>query len=382
MMWNPELDADALAKEYCDLAYGAAGKPMKNLYDFLEKQYSKFMLENPNQGYEISPKAMREIYADNFETLENFYKDAAARPLTVKQRKRLDMFCFDMVMLHRYLKNFAWLKEPEKSIFNISEKQYKKLCTERGIKIPEAKLEKVDKEMIMQNIEFSAVPVKAIFKDAAGNNFWSRSNHIFAIKAETDGTIDIPVNTRKYRTPLLSYIVYTASGEIIKDGSIPGKGKISFFGRKGVTYYIRANAGSTGYNLDLSAIKHAVYSGPLSKGNNTGFHFFGGQLPIPIYFFVPNKTKNFTITLKSKAPGETASTVIYNPEGEKVANLKTIKQQDATLAIESGKYAGNIWKLELVKPESGTFDDTWLSFGEGLTNWFSFSPDQMLIPSK
>ncbi len=218
--------------------------------------------------------------------------------------------------------------------------------------------------------KFSAIPEK----------FFARHRQLVAIQVGSDMDVTIPVRARKYKSQTVDYTIFTATGKIIKQGRIFKSGKISFFAAAGKLYFVKV-AGYCGYFMNLKNVPSACYT----RGNRIyrkmgkGFHFFGGRTPIPMYFFVPGGTKEFSLELKSNVPGETAILKVHNPDGKQVAELKTVTLQTDARTIKSGSGAGKVWKLELCRARKGVLDDAFVYLGKGLSGWLSFDPGNMLI---
>lgn len=136
MLWNPNLDANAIARDFCKRAYGKSGKYIEQFYDLLDAEYEAFMIKNPQQQYMITPNALKNIYAANFAKLEQLYFKAEAKinDLTPNEKTRLLMLKYDLAELLRALASMELLPpECNKSKLKMSEKALNKLASRCGI---------------------------------------------------------------------------------------------------------------------------------------------------------------------------------------------------------------------------------------------------------
>lgn len=174
----------------------------------------------------------------------------------------------------------------------------------------------------------------------------------------------------------MNYNIFDANGKILTDGKVFAKGEIRAFLRGGQLYFIRAFSGA-GYYMDLKGIQHACLTrtNVAFKKAVKGFHFTGKQ-PVPIYFTVLPDAKEFSLELRSEAPGETAILKVYNPAGKQVATLKTVSEQNDVQSIKAGN--GKVWKAVLCKAPKGGFDDAWIYLGKNTSGWFSFDPKNVM----
>jgi hypothetical protein len=135
LMWRADADVDALMKEWLDRAYGPGGEPMRRLYALLESKLSDYK-KSPKEGrfdfqYRCVPEQVKAIHLPLLPQMEELYKEALSKTGTPDQKRRLEMFGDNMVLLHWNMRKAGWLDNPEKSIFYRSDDDFKKFAEEK-----------------------------------------------------------------------------------------------------------------------------------------------------------------------------------------------------------------------------------------------------------
>lgn len=103
----------------------------------------------------------------------------------------------------------------------------------------------------------------------------------------------------------------------------------------------------------------------------------------PLYFYVPPKTKAFTITLTSPGPGETARATVIDPSGREVATGHTVETPKVDLKIEVPPgQDGTAWSVAPSRAPKGTLEDYAIALGDNLPPYWAQSQDRLLVPAK
>ncbi|NOZ23259.1 MAG: DUF4838 domain-containing protein [Planctomycetes bacterium] len=101
----------------------------------------------------------------------------------------------------------------------------------------------------------------------------------------------------------------------------------------------------------------------------------------PLFFYVPEGVKEFTVTLESPAPGETARMRLFNPDGKEVAVGQTGKEKTyvARVKVPPGQ-SGKAWSVRTERADMGTLEDYSIDLGEMLPPYWAQAADRLVIP--
>ncbi len=125
LMWQADADVDAIATEWLERAYGPGGPLMGRVYDLLDEKLAAYKRSNPQDfEYDAVPAQVRAIHLPLFPQIESLYRDALSQAKTDPQRRRLQMFGDNLVLLHWNLRKAGWLEKPEQSSFYRSDADF------------------------------------------------------------------------------------------------------------------------------------------------------------------------------------------------------------------------------------------------------------------
>ena len=105
--WNPSLDANAIASEFYQRAYGAeAGVYMQQLYKMVEQSVEKYITNNKSVPSVALPIFMEQVIAANYPEIERLYGAAqtAAANATPGQKARLNFFGDNLILTNARLR--------------------------------------------------------------------------------------------------------------------------------------------------------------------------------------------------------------------------------------------------------------------------------------
>lgn len=103
--------------------------------------------------------------------------------------------------------------------------------------------------------------------------------------------------------------------------------------------------------------------------------------PTRLFFHVPAGRQQFTLTLQSPSPGETARMRIINPEGQEVAAGTTVESDKFVAEVKvPPALADKAWSVVLEKADKGAFEDFVLLPGPGVAGLFAHTADRLLKP--
>ena len=103
-----------------------------------------------------------------------------------------------------------------------------------------------------------------------------------------------------------------------------------------------------------------------------------------LYFWVPEGTQQFTIAIRSPAPGESATLRVLDPQGNEMTQVTTVGAPDGIVTAEvqvPEALQGKAWSISLTAGDVGVLEDAWISFSDNLPPYASPSPTRMLIPA-
>ncbi len=171
-----------------------------------------------------------------------------------------------------------------------------------------------------------------------------------------------------------SWRLVSSQGEPIASGHtpLPGSAHIDVEVPKPGLYQVRMNAGANGCGLVVEN-GPAVMVGP-------GFRLC--EWPGQMYFWVPEGTDRFTITLFA-GKGESALMRIFDPSGT-VAFEGDSLARDAVPArvTPAPEHTGRAWAVEIAQAPEGILEDYQLLLGEALPPYLATSPQALLVPAR
>jgi len=133
-MWNADVNVDELYREWLQRAYGPGWQAMDRLYMMLEKRMMerkrKETINYFGAQYEVNYELIEEVHLPVFPEMERLYLEALSKVQTEAQRRRLEMFGDNLVMLHYNMRKAGMLKHPEKSRFYRTDDEYKKFLAD------------------------------------------------------------------------------------------------------------------------------------------------------------------------------------------------------------------------------------------------------------
>jgi hypothetical protein len=109
MMWNPELDAHQLQREWLLRAYGSqAGMAMGDLYNNLDNWYRDYFrnfTETKSASYKLTDETLKNLYTPHYVELEQLFLKAQNQPMTKVQQKRLQLIADNLSLLQWTLRS-------------------------------------------------------------------------------------------------------------------------------------------------------------------------------------------------------------------------------------------------------------------------------------
>ena len=112
LLWNSKLDPYQLMDQYLNKAYGGAAPKIRELYQLLEKSMTRFMTDRKGQvGYHMTPDMLAEVYAAEWNRVEQLYLDAQKYSMDENQKWRLAMLGENLKLLRYHLVQLNFIKD-------------------------------------------------------------------------------------------------------------------------------------------------------------------------------------------------------------------------------------------------------------------------------
>jgi hypothetical protein len=379
LMWNANLDVDKHLGEYYTECYGAGGVDIRKIYELIDAEMKTYYLKN-KASYTLTKDILRKVYVANFKKIESLYFAALDTAVKGSQRRRLEMLGDNLKIMHYLGKAYGLINKNNASKLAMTDKAFKAFGKEKknafylpvigdnsGLTVKKLRNVAVKLHKKPKNTEKTRV-------------YYLRDGAEIIMQAQNDNVIEIEFNRVIIRGNMINYLVVNSTGKKIISGVVAKDEKIRFNGKNGEIYHIFIKTRSSSYALSFSNIPYAIFAGK-DKKHSRGLHFIGKTTPL--YFYVGDKVKNFSIVMSSasrpgsKTGGETAKGELYSPAGKLVATLSTVEMTVDTKTIK--KPIPGFWKYKINKAEKGALDDVFvLISGKGVSGFVSPDPAKLL----
>ncbi|WP_294080791.1 DUF4838 domain-containing protein [Proteiniphilum sp. UBA5384] len=306
MMWNPELDAYDVQRDWLYHAYGpAAGAEMEKFYNKLEdvfREYSKTNVINsrPND------RMFNDLYGENYPDIEKKFLDALSKEMSPDQRIRLEMIENNMAVLQWRLRNAGFLSEDFSSPLCRTTAQISELLIKNADVFPyfpEALIGWCQRDLnSLRHIPFNVI---SSLPDSNSGSLPLQDKNLVVLHA--DENRDVKLHTRKvdHASLYVSCIIKKSTGEEIYRGLLDKDNPISFKAEKGTSYYLYFPARpGTSMNINITgkiASAHASNREIIVKRDKES----------PIYVYVPYK-KNDAIIAAEQLSDNTVNIIKIN----------------------------------------------------------------------
>jgi len=230
-------------------------------------------------------------------------------------------------------------------------------------------------------VAYSGQPLRPLCESVAEADelpsFPVRGEHGFALLLCQDEHFLARVRCRKvgrYTSPC-QWSLFGPDNECVLTGTVP----------LGRTFGIDVPIGKAGvYNFIVSAERnvavvtlwspHAALLGP-------SVHFLGTAGPMFVY--VPQGMKNFTVTLQTPAPGETATLTVTDPNGNVAATGATggnKRRYAAAVPVRKGQ-GGRPFGIHITRAKTGVLEDVELTLDKRVPAYWAAAPDRLVVPA-
>ncbi len=170
------------------------------------------------------------------------------------------------------------------------------------------------------------------------------------------------------------YALIAADGEVLAEGVLP----------LGQVVSLNVVAPDTGlYKLALTTRAH-LFSVVLNMPHvvlsvTEGVSVV--QQATRMYFYVPPQVEQFRLTVRTPYVAEQARLVVWNPEGQEVANVQTFEKVAAEAMVSpTPEQRGKVWSFQIMPADHGTFYSANLIWDPQLPPYLAESPEALLVP--
>lgn len=293
MMWNPELDAYDIQRDWLHHAYGAAaGAEMEKFYNKLEDIYRKYSKDKvinsrPNDAM------FRDLYGKTYPEIEKLYLNAVSKEMNADQKTRLEMIGDNLVVLQWRLHNAGFLPEGFSSSLQRTTAQVSTLLnksTDAFPYFPEALLGWKQRDVNrFKHIPFAIAP--SLPNDDNSGKLPLQDKNLILLHAEKNEVIKLHTHKVNHGSLFVSCIIKKSSGEEIYRGLLDEENPISFKAEKGTTYYLYFPARPGTYmELDIT--------GQIASVQGTSREIVAEKQKNSVYVHVPYQKKDAIIKVE------------------------------------------------------------------------------------
>ncbi len=364
LLWNPSADPALLADEFCIAAYGpTAGPLMRQLYALLDDATAAYYRAHDDASYTLTPLMLKQIYGMNYARLEALYLQARAGATEARHQARLKMFEQNLVLLEWNLRQRGLVAPEATAALRSDDAQLQAMLAE-----PDNKLALGADALVMPTLEKAekvAVRLQPGISANTPDNYLLRGPNLLLLYPQGDDEIVIEPSHVTQRGEMVRYRVFDSVGQMISNGVLANNQPIRFVGSAKQPCFMKLDARSASYQLQVRGAPWAVRVGV--EKDHLGLHLL--QRTTPLCLQVPAGVAEFTMTLSSAAPGETAAAELVSPSGKVAARFDTSTAPADRQTVRVDEPGS--WTVRFVPPRQGQVDDIYLSFDAQISPWVS-----------
>lgn len=386
LTWDADLNVDALKQELFSQYYGEGGNSIRKLYDLLDSEMKKYYISNMQASYTLTADILKEVYAKNRNTFEEYYFDALNSAKDEQTKKHIEYLGENLQIMYYFLKTFDLDSAPSR--LDLPKEKFEELRARSNDSIYLTAIS-AEKGNVSVDTSISVKPYKQPLKNASNlQKFTLREGCHIIMLASSDDVISIKVPSLTVKEKMLSYNIYSSTGDNVASGTVAKAGDaITFVGSTGEYFHLYIETGSTFYQLEMPNNVSYAIDMRNDKGNQVseGLHFLGK--PTPLYFYVGDKADEVTLTLTtgsmpgSAGGGETAEVKLYDPDGNFIDSISTVDSTVVTKNIKTDKIG--FWRIDIGKASKGMVDDVFFRMdSKTLSGYVSLETDKLLIVEK
>ena len=385
LMWNPKLDANAVAHEFYVRAYGAeAGLKVEQIYQGMDEAIKHYYNKDQGIAYTASPAYVREVLGVQYPHVEKLYLEAekAAEKATPQQRARLQLFGQHVMLMQWQVRDFGVYPNTTTSPLYRSNTQLAELLKgdvsgfgiENAPAVGITKAEKVYTPVKVELLPKLANPQTGV---TAPNVFSTIQANRILFYPTADSEIQIKPVRVANQVDIVRYGIYDAFGKNIQNGVMNTGEIIRFTTSEKQVYYLDIESTTARFEMEFRGAPFAIHN--FTDPGKRGLRF--DAKTSPIYFYVAASLREFHLTVNTSSPGETSLNELYSPSGKLVQTLDTQTTPGVKFSANADTSPGDwegFWCLSPKKAPTGRLGTVNIKFDPALSQWVVTDPNQPL----
>lgn len=369
LAWNPNADVEALFDEYCAKAYGAGGDDINRMFRLLDSEVARHFREFSKASYALTTDMMRDIYAKNFPEIEQRYYAAHSKVKDVDAKFRLEMIADNLKVLHWNLRQHDLLEDPQASGFYLTDDGFFNFLSANRGSLALHPMDGTKAPSYVKTKRNVTVPPQALRANKV-QPFRLRGDQHLIVKPTGTSAATLHFHRIAARGKLITYRVFKSDGTEVDSGVVSAGAPLVLDGSGAEYYHVVIAADTASFMIGVTGAAWAA-DGNLS---DQGLHLLGE--PTPLYFYVPEGTAAFHLSLEASPPGETAVATLTAPNGQRAADFNCTQVSVDRQEIKPTAGQTGWWKLDVHKAPTGAIDDVWVKLEAPLSGYFSLDPER------
>jgi len=381
LLWNPDQDAALLLKEYYSAAYGKKAAPyIEQLYNVMDTAFREFMIRHPKTNYNLTEAHLKDIYAPNYQIMEQFYLKALNVRKDPGQQKRLEMFGQILSLMQYYLHDCRLIASDYKSPLTLSDNEVDEMLTNQDDNMRITTKPSGGVENLRSIEQMPSLPDAKLQQETAIPVYATQMRML--LYACDSGEVSIHVKLMDDFDGIaefLQYSITTTDGKFIKTGALSRGKNITFKAKEGESYLMNVSSRLASVKLEVTGAATAYRANFFTQG--MGFTATEKYMdkPVNLYFYVPENVNNFNLTLFL----EGAIADVYTPNGSVAGQLNCKTNELVSKEFNSRKSGAGFWKAVIHPFEKGHkfsgYPVIKFKLDEKLPQWLIPDPGKPLI---
>ena len=372
LSWNPNLDIDALFREYCDLAYAEASPEMQEIYLLADKLIKEYILTFQKHGVQVEAPTLERVGVPMLPTVSKLFQAGIAKVKgdTENGRKalqRLEYFRNNMKILQWTCKEFKLLpKNYSDPLFDATDDEIASFMNPGEHRIAYFNRPK-DIPAFTCKYKTLGEGVSLQDKEGQAKRPPLRGPQSLLFKAKSDGEIRITYTLVGKNETTNKIYFYDEDNNLLKWQFLRNRNVRTLPVKAGKIYRAQIITLYDAYQLKVEN----AWWGIVSEMTDEGVHFLGrkgdGVVSV-VHAYVPEGTKSFQLWLRGggdAARMETAKAVLTSPTGRKVI-FDCADQVCDRKELKVGAGEAGFWRMEISKADRGILDDYYVRILSGI----------------
>ena len=282
MLWNPELNAKTLEREWLDRAYGPqAGAIMEQFYQELDGWFAQHYQKYSSESHNVRERLFENLYGVHYPRMEELLLQAKAQPMSAIQKQRFRLIEENMIVLNWRLRNADYLPKGFVSPLQRSDKEVVKLL------LADHKDFDYFPTIIKGGPRISPTKIQIGEPQVETKNSPSPNAGYILLYADKEQEVHLKPRNVHPGSSFLSYTIRQDDNRVIQSGILYDGADITFKAKANSAYYFLAVP--TGIDVlpktdwELSIADSAPATAAFQKGM---LHLQGS--PASLYVYVPD----------------------------------------------------------------------------------------------